>query len=77
MDELPEFKRHVLEVLRQPLEERTINVSRANYSVVYPANFMLVASMNPCPCGRSSQLPKLRPGGMVGIVLKTKESCNK
>ena len=51
MDELPEFKRHVLEVLRQPLEERTINVSRANYSVVFPANFMLVASMNPCPCG--------------------------
>jgi magnesium chelatase family protein len=51
LDELPEFKRHVLEVLRQPIEERTINVSRANYTVVYPANFMLVASMNPCPCG--------------------------
>lgn len=51
MDELPEFKRHVLEVLRQPLEERTINVSRARYTVVYPASFMLVASMNPCPCG--------------------------
>jgi len=51
LDELPEFRRHVLEVLRQPLEERSIHVSRASYSVVYPASFMLVASMNPCPCG--------------------------
>ncbi|MGW8315587.1 MAG: YifB family Mg chelatase-like AAA ATPase [Bacteroidales bacterium] len=51
LDELPEYKRHVLEVLRQPLEERVIHVSRANYTVVYPANFMLIAAMNPCPCG--------------------------
>lgn len=51
LDELPEFRRHVLEVLRQPLEERIMHVSRANYTVVYPASFMLVASMNPCPCG--------------------------
>lgn len=51
LDELPEFKRSVLEVLRQPLEERKITVSRARFSVDYPANFMLVASMNPCPCG--------------------------
>lgn len=51
LDELPEFGRSVLEVLRQPLEEKRITVSRAKYSVEYPANFTLVAAMNPCPCG--------------------------
>lgn len=51
LDELPEFKRSVLEVLRQPLEERKITISRSKSSVDYPASFMLVASMNPCPCG--------------------------
>ena len=51
LDELPEFGRNVLEVLRQPLEDKKITVSRAKYSVEYPANFSLVASMNPCPCG--------------------------
>ncbi len=51
LDELPEFKRSVLEVLRQPLEDRLMTVNRARFSVEYPAGFMLVASMNPCPCG--------------------------
>jgi magnesium chelatase family protein len=51
LDELPEFKRTVLEVMRQPLEDRIVTVSRAKFSVEYPASFMLVASMNPCPCG--------------------------
>ena len=51
LDELPEFGRSVLEVLRQPLEEKRVVVSRAKYSVEYPANFTLVAAMNPCPCG--------------------------
>ena len=51
LDELPEFGRNVLEVLRQPLEEKRVVVSRARYSVAYPANFTLVAAMNPCPCG--------------------------
>ncbi|MDH6354304.1 magnesium chelatase family protein [Dysgonomonas sp. PH5-45] len=51
LDELPEFNRSVLEVMRQPLEDRKINISRSKFSVEYPSGFMLIASMNPCPCG--------------------------
>jgi len=51
LDELPEFKRSVLEVMRQPLEDRKITISRSRFSVEYPSSFMLIASMNPCPCG--------------------------
>lgn len=51
LDELPEFRRQVLEVLRQPMEERRVTISRAKMTIDYPASFMLVAAMNPCPCG--------------------------
>ena len=51
LDELPEFRRSVLEVLRQPMEENMVTISRAKITVEYPAGFMLIASMNPCPCG--------------------------
>lgn len=51
LDELPEFQRSVLEVLRQPMEERQVTISRAKIAIDYPASFMLIASMNPCPCG--------------------------
>jgi magnesium chelatase family protein len=51
LDELPEFKKNVLEVMRQPMEDAKVTISRAALSLTYPANFMLVAAMNPCPCG--------------------------
>lgn len=51
LDELPEFKRTVLEVMRQPLEDRNVTISRSKFTVTYPSSFMLVTSMNPCPCG--------------------------
>lgn len=67
LDELPEFRRGVLEVMRQPLEERKITVSRSKTSVDFPANFMLVASMNPCPCGyyNHPSKPCVCPAGSV------------
>jgi magnesium chelatase family protein len=51
LDEMPEFSRHALEVMRQPLEDHHVLISRTKWSIVFPANFMLIASMNPCPCG--------------------------
>lgn len=54
LDELPEFKKNVLELMRQPLEDRQVTISRAAMSITYPANFMLAAAMNPCPCGYAS-----------------------
>ena len=51
LDELPEFKKHVLEVLRQPIEDLKVTISRARSTLTYPSNFMLVAAMNPCPYG--------------------------
>jgi magnesium chelatase family protein len=54
LDELPEFKRHVLEVMRQPLEDGQVTIARAQTSLTYPAGFMLIAAMNPCPCGWKS-----------------------
>jgi magnesium chelatase family protein len=58
LDELPEFGQQVLEVMRQPLEDRTVTISRAQGTITYPANFMLVAAMNPCPCGYAGDLTK-------------------
>jgi magnesium chelatase family protein len=59
MDELPEFKRHVLETLREPLEEGRITISRAKSAVTFPARFQLIAAMNPCPCGQTGSADKI------------------
>ncbi|TAH28868.1 MAG: ATP-binding protein [Cytophagales bacterium] len=69
LDELPEFKRTVLEVMRQPLEDRKVNIARAKISVEFPANFMLIASMNPCPCGYYSH-PEKDCVCQAGVVQK-------
>lgn len=69
LDEFPEFPRQVLEVLRQPIEDRVITVSRAKYTINYPASFMLVASMNPCPCGYYGH-PKKQCTCSAGAVTK-------
>ncbi len=67
LDELPEFKRTALEVMRQPMEDRKVTISRAKISLEFPANFMLIASMNPCPCGYYNHPEKecVCPPGMV------------
>ena len=67
LDELPEFKRTVLEVLRQPMEERRVTISRAKMTIDYPASFMLIAAMNPCPCGYYNHptIPCTCPPGAV------------
>lgn len=67
LDELPEFKRTVLEVMRQPMEDRKVTISRAKISLDFPANFMLIASMNPCPCGYYNHPEKecVCPAGVV------------
>jgi len=69
LDELPEYKRAVLEVMRQPLEDRTVTISRAKFTVDYPAGFMLIAAMNPCPCGYYNHPEKACVCG-PGIVQK-------
>ncbi len=69
LDELPEYKRSVLEVLRQPMEERKVTISRARNSADFPATFMLVAAMNPCPCGYFNH-PQKNCTCMPGMVQK-------
>jgi magnesium chelatase family protein len=69
LDELPEFKRTVLEVMRQPMEERKVTISRARIAVDFPASFMLVASMNPCPCGFYNH-PDKECSCLAGVVQK-------
>ena len=73
LDEMPEYSRHALETLRQPLEDRKVTVSRVAQSVEYPANFMLIASMNPCPCGNfgsKTQICRCTPSQIHTYVSK-------
>ena len=69
LDELPEFKRTVLEVMRQPMEERKVTISRAKIALDFPASFMLIASMNPCPCGYFNH-PEKECSCAPGVVQK-------
>lgn len=69
LDELPEFKRTVLEVMRQPLEDRFVTIARSKYSVDFPASFMFIAAMNPCPCGNYNH-PKIACTCGQGLVQK-------
>ena len=69
LDELPEYQRTVLEVMRQPLEDRSVSISRAKFTVDYPASFMLIAAMNPCPCGYYNHPEKKCVCG-TGVVQK-------
>lgn len=69
LDELPEFKRTVLEVMRQPLEDRFVTIARSKYSVDFPASFMFIAAMNPCPCGNYNH-PKIPCTCGQGLVQK-------
>jgi len=69
LDELPEFKRAVLEVMRQPMEERTVTIARTRQTIEFPANFMLLASMNPCPCGYFNH-PEKKCSCSPGVVYK-------
>jgi magnesium chelatase family protein len=78
LDELPEFKRTVLEVMRQPMEERKVTISRAKIAIDFPANFMLIASMNPCPCGFYNHPEKectCPPGAVQNISTKFQGRC--
>ena len=73
LDEMPEYSRHALETLRQPLEDRRVTVSRVQQTTEYPANFMLIASMNPCPCGNygsKNQICRCTPSQIHNYVSK-------